>query len=100
MEKMETNRELIKKTREKVSQEVLNYLVRITDRVEKTGARIAEQLEEVCMELEPLPTEDAGANKAEAMVGYPPYFNTLREQIQLIESALAKINDVLDRCEV
>ena len=87
---------------EMISQEVIKYLVQVADRAEKTGGRIAEQLQEVCMPQPPTP-EDAEEKKSEVCTAtreYPHYFDILRQRLQCIESALERINDVLDRCEV
>ena len=82
---------------EMISQEVIKYLVQVADRAEKTGDRFAEQLQEVCMpQPPPMDENNAVTNTRE----YPLYFNGLRERLQCIDSALARINDVLDRCEV
>ena len=82
---------------ENVSQEVIKYLEQMATWAEKTGDRIVGQLQEVCMPQPPPMDENNAITTARE---YPPYFNALRERVQRIDSALERINDVLDRCEV
>jgi len=79
-----------------VSQEIMQHLDKLANQAEKTGCRIAEQLQDVCMQSIPAPEKVSAAVERE----YPTYFGGLREKLITIEYALERINGVLDRCGI
>lgn len=83
--------------RDTVAQEIMDTLERLAGMAEKTAHVATEQLHPICNDEAPDPENTR--NEAPLRI-YPPLFKDMREQMQAIENALRRINEVLDRCEV
>lgn len=81
--------------REPISHEIMNFVERLANQAEKTAGRASEKLAPIC--VQPCPTTNGGEKISRE---YPPLFSDMRDRLITIETALTRLNDVLDRAEV
>jgi hypothetical protein len=81
--------------RQKIAHDIMNFIDRLATHATNTAARADNQLAPICLPDRPCDTCDEAKDQE-----YPPMFNEIRDRLVIIDGALNRINNTLDRAEV
>ena len=79
------------------SDEIIDLLKSMAERVEHAADRVSNKLNSVCIDSQPLAHGNAECVPRKQS---PPLFAQIRELIEVTELSVDRINDVLNRCEL